>query len=103
QTPAQMQFVMNLAVNRTELLFDRAQVASSRGRFRLSVDRGRARRCGRSSRRKQSREIVLLQIDGLITPVRVELRTPHLVHALMLGSAEAHGYPESKVQVAQIF
>ena len=45
----------------------------------------------------------LLQVNGLIAPVLIELRTPHLVHALMLGFAESHGRPEPNVEVAEIF
>jgi hypothetical protein len=45
----------------------------------------------------------LLQINRLITPVGVQLCTPHLVHTLMLGSAEGHECPEPNVIVAKIF
>ena len=44
-----------------------------------------------------------LQINGLITPCLVEPCTPHFVHALVLGSAEGHGCPQSNVEVAEIF
>ena len=44
----------------------------------------------------------LLQVNGLIVPRRVELCTPHLVHALVFGSAEAHGRPEPDVEVAKL-
>jgi hypothetical protein len=43
----------------------------------------------------------LLQVDGLIMPDLVELGTPHLVHTLVLGSAERHGRPEPNVEVVQ--
>ena len=45
----------------------------------------------------------LLQVNGLIVPGLIELCTPHLVHALMLGFAEGHGRPEPNVEVAEIF
>ncbi len=45
----------------------------------------------------------LLQVDGLIMPSCVELGTPHLVHALMLGSAEGYRCPEPNVEVVEIF
>jgi hypothetical protein len=45
----------------------------------------------------------LLKIDGLIMPGLVELCTPHLVHALVVGPAEDHGRAEPNVEVAQIF
>ena len=45
----------------------------------------------------------LLQVDGLIMAGLVELCTPHLVYALMLGSAEGHGRPEPNVEVVKIF
>ena len=35
-------------------------------------------------------------------PGRVELCAPHLVHSLVLGSAEGHGCPEPDVEVAKI-
>ena len=34
---------------------------------------------------------------------RVELGTPHLVHALVLGWAEGHGRTKPKVKAAKIF
>ena len=39
----------------------------------------------------------------MIVPSLVELCTPHLVHALVLRSAEGHGRPEPNVEVAEIF
>ena len=47
--------------------------------------------------------VPLLQVDGLLLPGCVELCPPHLVHALVFGSAEGHGCPEPKVEVAEIF
>ena len=46
---------------------------------------------------------LLLQVNGLITAVLVELCSPHFVHALVLGSTEGHWCSESKVQVLEIF
>jgi hypothetical protein len=46
---------------------------------------------------------LLLKVNGLITAVRVELCSPHLVHALVLGSTEGHWCSESKVQVLETF
>ncbi len=34
-------------------------------------------------------------------PRLVELRTPNLVHALVLGAAEGHGCPEPNVEIAE--
>jgi hypothetical protein len=45
----------------------------------------------------------LLQVDGLIMPGLVELGTPHLVHTLVIGSAEGHGRAEPKVEIVKIF
>jgi hypothetical protein len=45
----------------------------------------------------------LLKIDGLIMPGLIELCTPHLVHALVVGPAEGHRRPEAKVEIAKIF
>jgi hypothetical protein len=42
---------------------------------------------------------LLLQINWLIVPGLVELCTPHLMHTLVLGSAERHGRPEPNVEV----
>ena len=47
--------------------------------------------------------LLLLQVNGLITAVLVELCSPHFVHALVLGSTEGHWCSESKVQVLEIF
>ena len=47
--------------------------------------------------------VPLLQVDGSIIPGCVELCPPHLVHALVFGSAEGHGCPEPKVEVTEIF
>src|SRR5262249_20915295 len=44
----------------------------------------------------------LLKVNGLVTASRVELCTPHLVHALMLRSAESHGRAEPNVEVTEI-
>ena len=46
---------------------------------------------------------LLLQVNGLITAVLVELCSPHFVHALVLGSTEGHWCSESNVQVLEIF
>ena len=46
---------------------------------------------------------LLLQVDGLIVSGLVELCTPHLVHALVVGPAEDHGRAEPNVEVAEIF
>ena len=46
---------------------------------------------------------VLLQINWLIFPSFVELCTPYLVHALVVGATEDHGRAEPYVEVAQIF
>ena len=46
---------------------------------------------------------LLLQVDGLIVSGLVELCTPHPVHALVFGSTEGQGRPESNVEVAEIF
>ena len=54
-------------------------------------------------RRLAGWQVRLLQVNGLIVPSLVELCTPHLVHALVLGSAECHGRPEPNVEVAEIF
>ena len=40
---------------------------------------------------------------GSIMPGLVELCPPHLVHALVFGSAEGHGCPEPKVEVTENF
>ena len=45
----------------------------------------------------------LLQVDGLIVSGLVELCTPHLVHALVVGPAKDHGRAEPNVEVAEIF
>ena len=42
----------------------------------------------------------LLQVDGLVMPSLVELCTPHLVHALVVGPAEDYGRAEPNVEVA---
>src|SRR5262252_1934561 len=47
----------------------------------------------------RSQHCRLLQIDRLIAPVRVELRTPYLVHSLVLGTAEARRRAEPNVEV----
>jgi hypothetical protein len=39
----------------------------------------------------------------LIVTTLIELRTPHLMHALMLGSAEGHGRSKPNVKIADIF
>jgi hypothetical protein len=44
----------------------------------------------RAGMRTRQPELPLLQIKRLIVPIRIKLCTPHLVHALMLGPAEAH-------------
>ena len=62
------------------------------------VGRARART---ATRRGQAPS--LLQVDGLIVPGLIELRSPHLVHALMLGFTEGHGRPEPNIEVAEIF
>ena len=36
-------------------------------------------------------------------PVCVKLCAPHLVHALVLGTAEGHGRSKPNVKIAQIF
>jgi hypothetical protein len=46
---------------------------------------------------------LLLQVDGLIVSGLVELCTPHLVHALVVGPAEDHGRAEPNVEVDEIF
>ena len=71
---------------------------ASRHLFDHLVGRARART---ATRRGQAPS--LLQVNGLIVPGLIELRTPHLVHALMLGFAEGHGRPEPNVEVAEIF
>jgi hypothetical protein len=48
-------------------------------------------------------ESPLLQVDGLIMPRLVELCTPYLVHALVLGPTEGHRRPESDVKIAETF
>src|SRR5215470_12420049 len=45
----------------------------------------------------------LLQVDGLVMPGFVELCTPHLVHTLVLGTAEGHGRSEPNIEIAKIF
>ncbi|HEV2730255.1 MAG TPA: hypothetical protein VGV15_09510, partial [Terriglobales bacterium] len=42
----------------------------------------------------------LLQVNGLIMPIRAELRSPHFVHALVLGTAEGHGCSKPDVKIA---
>src|SRR5262245_41974954 len=42
----------------------------------------------------------LLQVDGLVSTVLVELSTPNLVHALMFGLSEADWRPQAKVDCA---
>jgi len=56
-----------------------------------------------SDRTTYTSSVLLLQIDGLVMPGLVELCTPHLVHALVIGPAEDHGRAEPNVEVAQIF
>jgi hypothetical protein len=41
----------------------------------------------------------LLQIDGLVAAVLVELGAPHFVRALVFGWAEADGRPETHVEI----
>jgi hypothetical protein len=48
-------------------------------------------------------ESSLLQVDGLIVSGLVELCTPHLMHALVVGPAEDHGRSKSNVEVTEIF
>jgi hypothetical protein len=36
-------------------------------------------------------------------PGLVELCTPHLVHALVIGAAESHGRSKPNVEIAKIF
>ena len=45
----------------------------------------------------------LLQIDGLVAAVLVELGAPHFVRALMLGGTEADGRPETHVEITHGF
>jgi hypothetical protein len=45
----------------------------------------------------------LLQVNGLKVPGLVELCTPHLMHALVIGATERHGRPEPNVEIAEIF
>jgi hypothetical protein len=44
----------------------------------------------RAGMRTRQPELLLLQVKRLIVSIRIKLCTPHLVHALMLGPAEAH-------------
>ena len=44
----------------------------------------------------------LLQVNGLIMPIRAELSSPHFVHALVLGTAEGHGCSKPDVKIALI-
>ena len=46
---------------------------------------------------------LLLQVDGLIVSGLVELCTPYLVYALVVGPAESHGRAEPNVEVVKIF
>ena len=46
---------------------------------------------------------MLLKIDGLIMPGLVELCTPHLVYALVIGATERHGRSKPNVEIAKIF
>jgi len=46
---------------------------------------------------------LLLQVDGLIMPGLVELCTPHLVQALVIGATERHGRSKPNVEIAEIF
>ena len=59
--------------------------------------------CRCAHRTTYTSSVLLLQIDGLVMPGLVELCTPHLVHALVIGPAEDHGRTEPNVEVAQIF
>ena len=43
-----------------------------------------------------------MQVNGLIMPIRAELRSPHFVHALVLGRAEGHGCSKPDVKIALI-
>jgi len=45
----------------------------------------------------------LLQINGLIAPVAVELCAPYFVNALALRAVEGHGGSEPDVEVAKVF
>jgi hypothetical protein len=45
----------------------------------------------------------LLQIDGLVAAVLVELGAPYLVRALMLGWTEADGRPQPHVEITHGF
>src|SRR3981081_3877589 len=44
-----------------------------------------------------------LQLDRLVTSVRIELGAPDLVHALVLGTTEAERRAYPDVEVAQAF
>ena len=57
----------------------------------------------RSGSNDLHQHFLLLKIDGLIVSGLVELCTPHLVNALMLGLAEGHRRPEPNVEVVEIF
>ena len=59
-------------------------------------------RAGRIERLRPALSL-LLQVDGLIVSGLVELCTPYLVHALVVGPAESHGRAEPNVEVVKIF
>jgi len=69
----------------------------------LRVAAAISRRSITESSVKTAEKTPLLQVDGLIVPCLVELCTPYLVHALMLGPAEGHGCPEPNVEIVEIF
>src|SRR6516225_11897160 len=59
-------------------------------------------RAGRIERLRPALSL-LLQVDGLIVSGLVELCTPYLVYALVVGPAESHGRAEPNVEVVKIF
>ena len=59
-------------------------------------------RAGRIERLRPALSL-LLQVGGLIVSGLVELCTPYLVHALVVGPAESHGRAEPNVEVVKIF
>jgi len=93
-----------VGVTRFARQLDRRPSLGQRAWFEHDCRARKAREHSRNLNRGAERiECLLLQINSLIMPSLIELCTPHLVHALMVGPAEEHGRAEPDVELAQIF
>jgi len=75
-------------------------MADIRRSFRIATFRPRSTT---ASREPYGAHSSLLQIDGLVAAVLVELGAPYFVRALVLGWTEADGRPDTHIEVTQGF